>query len=305
MFVKVLGSAAGGGFPQWNCNCPNCRGVRADRRIYRARTHNSLAVSDDGKAWVLLNATPDIHAQIVSCAELQPGGKVRGTPIFAVLLTDAELDHTIGLLHLRESAEIEVYAASPVLQALEGPFPIRQMLGPYAAFTWSEVKLNESFPLFGGRLIIHPFYLGCKPPRYAAVPDKKEPGALSPWVIGYRIEDQRTGGSVVYAPGVESWTDELDRHSENADCILMDGTFWQSDELNTLGISELKASDMGHLPIAGPGGSLERLANLSAGRKIYVHINNTNPILHEDSSEYRCLRALGIEVGYDGLELEV
>lgn len=302
MFAKVLGSAAGGGFPQWNCACPNCRRVRTGAKCVQARMHNSLAISDDGKAWYLINATPDVSMQIESHAALHAGPSLRGTPVLGVLLTDAELDHTIGLLHLRQCVEIEVYAAAPVLHALAGPFPIRQILKPYAEFRWSEVRPGESFPLFGGRLHIYPILLGCKPPRYASLYDNNTEAA---WVIGYRIRDQLTGGVLVYAPGVESWTAELERQIENADCVIMDGTFWHSDELRRLGVSELAAADMGYIQIAGPNGSLERIAKLSAHRKIYVHINNTNPILDEDSMENRSLREQGIEVGYDGMQLEV
>ncbi|OZB90393.1 pyrroloquinoline quinone biosynthesis protein PqqB [Paenibacillus sp. XY044] len=307
MLLKVLGSAAGGGFPQWNCGCPNCRRVRKQDPSLHARMHNSLAVSDEGNDWVLVNATPDIGAQIEAHAELAPGSRIRHTPISAVLLTDGELDHTMGLLHLRESSEIDVYAAAPVLDALKEAFPVRQILEPYAAYRWLEVKPQESFPLFGGRVMVYPFFLGSKPPRYASAQrssQRNEPPAV-PWVVGYRFVDRRTGGTAVYAPGVESWSNELHTQLEAADCVLVDGTFWHSDELRQLGISGLTAPDMGHVPIAGPDGSLERLSQISAGRKIYIHINNTNPILDEDSAESRKLRELRIEVGYDGLELEV
>ncbi|RED30654.1 pyrroloquinoline quinone biosynthesis protein PqqB [Paenibacillus sp. VMFN-D1] len=307
MLLKVLGSAAGGGFPQWNCGCPNCRRVRMQDPSLRARLHNSLAVSDDGSDWVLINATPDIGAQIEAHAELAPGSTIRHTPISTVLLTDGELDHTMGLLHLRESSAIDVYAAAPVLDALMEAFPVRRILEPYASYRWHEVRPQESFPLFGGRVMVYPFFLGSKPPRYASVlRNPHTDGApTSPWVVGYRMVDQRTGGTAVYAPGVESWSNELHTELEAADGVLVDGTFWHSDELRRLDISGLVASDMGHVPIAGPGGSLEHLSRLSAGRKIYIHINNTNPILDEASAENRSLRELGIEVGYDGLELEV
>jgi pyrroloquinoline quinone biosynthesis protein B len=306
MLLKVLGSAAGGGFPQWNCNCPYCRRVRnRDERVH-ARTNNSLAISDDGKEWYLINATPDVNIQIEAHSALQPGPNIRSTPILGVLLTDAELDHTIGLLSLRQCTEIEVYAAAPVLNALRGPFPVQQILQPYASFHWEEVRLREFFPLFGGRLRVYPFHLGCKSPRYAYtdVIKKSEEEAAS-WVIGYRIRDQLTGGVAVYAPGIESWTVELEKQLENADCIFIDGTFWHSDELRCLGISELAAAEMGHIPISGPYGSFERLTQLAANRKIYIHINNTNPILDEASPQFCSLKEQGIEVGYDGLELEV
>ncbi len=305
MFLKVLGSAAGGGFPQWNCDCPNCRRVRSNDRSFYNRMHNSLALSDNGEKWYLFNATPDVRSQIESHAELQPGLRIRNTPVLGVLLTDAELDHTIGLLQLRESAELEVYAAPPVLNALQEQFPVRKMLEPYAKFRWLAARPDESLPLFGGRVIVYPFYLGSKPPRYASIHENKSTVPSSPWVIGYRIVDQSTGGTAIYAPGVEQWTEELEQQLEHADCVFMDGTFWHSDELNRLNISELVAADMGHIPITGPSGSLERFAKVSADRKIYIHINNTNPILDEDSQENLRLRQLGIEVSYDGLELEV
>ncbi|MFC5401436.1 pyrroloquinoline quinone biosynthesis protein PqqB [Cohnella soli] len=302
MFIRVLGSAAGGGFPQWNCDCPTCRRARTGHRSIRARTTDSLAVSDNGKSWYLINATPDVGAQVEAFAALHPGPYIRETPIRGVILTDAELDHTIGLLQMRENAEIEVYAPSCVLQALSGPLPIRRILEPYAKFHWSNVEAGESFWLFEERLNVYPFRLGCKPPRYATASVDKEKEA---WVMGYRITDRLTGGVFVYAPGIESWTDELTEHLSHADCVMIDGTFWEADELQRLGVSDLLASEMGHVPISGPSGSLERLADLTAKRKIYIHINNTNPILDEHSAEYHRLRSLGIEIGFDGLAAEV
>ncbi|RKP47921.1 pyrroloquinoline quinone biosynthesis protein PqqB [Cohnella endophytica] len=303
MLLKVLGSSAGGGFPQWNCACPICRRARQGTSFVHARMTDSLALSADGKTWYLINATPEVCAQIESCSELIPGPKVRDTPISGVLLTDAELDHAIGLLSLRQGADLEVYATAPVLDALTTSFPVRKILEPYAAFRWSEVKPEESFPLFGGRLWISPIFLGNKPPRYAS--RNQDAGGAEPWVVGYRIVDRVTGGVVVYAPGIELWTEALQNQLEQADCVFIDGTFWFSDELRRLGVSDLVAEDMGHVPITGPNGSLERLANLSAHRKVYIHINNTNPILDERSIEYLLLKEQGIEVGYDGLELEV
>lgn len=301
MRIKVLGTAAGGGFPQWNCGCPTCLLARKGEGAARARTNDSLAISDDGEAWYLLNATPDVCAQIESAPQLHPRS-VRGTPIAGVLLTDAELDHTVGLLSLRQGTELDVYASLPVLEALAGVFPVRRIVEPYADFRWRAALPWESFPLFGGNLIVVPFSLGRKPPRYASGGREEEE---APWVIGYRIEDARTGGAVVYASGIEEWTEELDRQTANADCVFADGTFWRSDELRGLGVSELTAAEMGHLPIAGPDGSLERLARLPAKRKIYIHVNNTNPILDESSAERRRLREKGIEIGFDGMELEV
>ncbi len=307
MILKILGSAAGGGFPQWNCACPNCRRARAGDPRLRARRNASLAFSADGGKWYIINATPDIHEQIESFRSLLPGPSLRSTPILGVLLTDAELDHTLGLLQMRESAELDIYGAKPVFEALSGPFPVRRMLSRYARFHWKPVNPQESFLLFGGRMEICPFFLGCKPPRYVSAVCENKANAWNhePWVIGYRIRDRLTEGVAVYAPGMESWSQALTRQLETADCVLVDGTFWDADELRSLGVSEWTAADMGHVPISGPDGSLNRLAQLPAKRKIYVHINNTNPILDERSDAYREVRDRGIEVGFDGLELEV
>lgn len=306
MIIKVLGSAAGGGFPQWNCACPNCRRARSGDPNVSARRNDSLAVSPDGIRWALLNASPDICLQSEAHACLHPGPPLRGSPVQTVLLTDAELDHTTGLLGLRQGSSIDIYAPPPVLLALADGFPIRRILEPYASNRWLEAIPEESFPLFGGQLSVCPFYLGHKPPRYVSASQPSHPTRESePWVVGYRIMDRETGGVAVYAPGIESWSETLERHMEGADVLFVDGTFWQSDELRALGVSELDASEMGHLPIAGTNGSADRLARLSASRKVYVHINNTNPILVDHSPERRSLTAMGIEVGFDGMEMEV
>ncbi|CAM3881668.1 pyrroloquinoline quinone biosynthesis protein PqqB [Cohnella lubricantis] len=303
MQIRILGASAGGGLPQWNCACPNCRRARAGDPAVRPRTNDSLAVSADGRAWVLLNASPDISCQIEAAPQLQAGPDVRGSPIAGVLLTDAELDHTAGLLQLRQSAELSVWAPRPVLAALVRSFPVRSIVEPFASFRWEEARPRESFPLFEGRVKVCSFSLGSKPPRYADGTRSERLGG--DWVVGYRLEDTATGGVAVYAPGVERWSEELERHAADTDCLLVDGTFWRSDELQTLGISDWSAADMGHLAVSGSGGTMEKLVRLPVRRKIYIHINNTNPMLDENSPERRQLDALGIEVGYDGMELEV
>ncbi|MBO9609384.1 MAG: pyrroloquinoline quinone biosynthesis protein PqqB [Paenibacillaceae bacterium] len=306
MILKVLGSAAGGGYPQWNCACPGCRRARAGDPSARGRSHDSLAVSPDGTRWALLNASPDIAFQSEAHPCLHPGPSFRGSPIQAILLTDAELDHTSGLLQLRQGASMDVYATKPVLGALDDGFPVRRIVEPYASFRWHETRPEEYFPLFGGQLSVCAFDLGDKPPRYVSANPLREAGRhREPWSVGYRIADRSTGGVAVYAPGVEAWSQSLEHFLDGADCIFMDGTFWVGDELRKLDISELLASDMGHLPVAGPGGSAERFARSPARRKVYIHINNSNPMLLEDSSERQTLAGLGIEIGFDGMEMEV
>jgi pyrroloquinoline quinone biosynthesis protein B len=258
-----------------------------------------LAVSAAGKHWYLLNATPDVRFQIESFRELNPGPGLRQTPVRGVLLTDAELDHTLGLLILREGTSLEVLATTTVLAALSEAFPVRHILHSYASFRWQEVKPGEAFLLDEGRLRVQAFRLGVKQPRYVASSKTDD------WVIGYRFKDLESGGVAVYAPAVEAWTNELDAQLPGAQCAFIDGTFWTDDEMIQVGASPLTAREMGHLQISGAGGSAERLAALPIPRKIYLHINNTNPILHEESPERGLLTSMGIEVAWDGMEMEV
>ncbi len=298
--MRVLGTAAGGGYPQWNCCCHLCQEVRRRGRPRQPRLHASLAVSATGRNWYLVNATPDVRFQVESFPALHPGPGVRESPIHGVLLTDAELDHTIGLLVLREGAQLDVYASRAVLAALAEDFPVRRVLQFYARFRWVEVNPREAFSLDEDRLGVEGFRVGVKKPRYSAA--SKIDGD---WVIGYRFEDLETRGIVIYTPVIERWTAELAAELGRADCAFVDGTFWTEDEVVASGVGTLSARDMGHLPISGREGSAERLALLPAKRKIYIHLNNTNPVLDEGSREHRFLADRGLEVGWDGMEVEV
>jgi pyrroloquinoline quinone biosynthesis protein B len=306
LYLRVVGIAAGGGYPQWNCACGLCRRVRENGLQTSARLHASLIVSGTRENWYLVNATPDVRFQIESFPALHPGPGLRETRLRGVLLTDAELDHSIGLLILREGTPLEIYGTSAMLATLTEIFPIKRIVQSYAPFRWIEVRVDEPFRLDDGRLQITPFRLGVKRPRYTV--GSKIDGD---WVIGYRFEDLRTGGIAVYAPAIESWTQVLAEQLSKADCVFVDGTFWSEDEMIKLGASALTAKEMGHIPISGPGGSAQHLAALSASpgkpgqRKIYIHINNTNAVLDERSPERRFLSSRGIEVGWDGQELEV
>jgi len=259
-----------------------------------------VAVSAAGKHWYLLNATPDIRFQIESFPQLHPGPGLRETPVCGVLLTDAELDHTLGLLVLREGTSLEVVATTTVLAALSTAFPVRHILHSYASFRWQEIKPGEPFLLDEGRLRVQAFRLGVKQPRY--VTSSKANGD---WVIGYSFKDLESGSVAVYAPAVEAWTDEVEAQLSGARCAFIDGTFWTDGEMIQLGASPLTARQMGHLPISGAGGSAEHFAALPIPRKVYLHINNTNPILDDESAERGLLTAMGIEVGWDGMEMEV
>lgn len=296
MRVRVLGSAAGGGFPQWNCSCPNCRAVRDRSRPCLPRTQSSIAVSADDQRWVLFNASPDLRAQIETCPDLWPR-EGRATPLEAVVLTDAELDHTLGLLLLREGRGVEVHATAATRRTLCEGTRILATLESYCPVTWRPVVPGAEATAASG-LTYRAFEAPTtKPSRFGT---GLEPGR----VVGYRITDP-AGRTVVYLPGVQELTPAVLANVAGSDCLLIDGTCWSDDELIRLGLARKTARGMGHVPIDGPGGSLELLAPLPVERAIYVHINNTNPILLDDTPERRIVAEHGLEVATDGLEVRV
>ena len=297
MRVRVLGAAAGGGFPQWNCNCPQCQAVRDGSRPCRPRTQSSVAVSIDYRRWFLLNASPDIRAQIESFPALHPKG-VRDSPLQTVLLTDAELDHTLGLLLLREASGLEIHATAAVHETLSNDTSLLQTLGAFTHIECRKVIPGTEVSLADG-LSYRPFPVPTdKRARFGTKKGEED-------VVGYRITDEHTGRALVYIPGAQQLTASVWDQLEDCTCLLFDGTCWQDDELIQLGIANKTSRDMGHLPISGDDGSLEQLVPLPIGRKIYIHINNTNPILIEDSPERRIVEEHGFEVAADGLELEI
>lgn len=297
VLLHCLGVAAGGGFPQWNCACTGCRKARTRPEI--ASAHAGLAVSGTGERWFLLNATPDVHHQIASDRRLHPGPGARDTPIAGVLLTDAEFDHTIGLLVLREGSPLRVLGTAPVLAALTEYFPVRALLRDYAELSWEVIAAGRPIDL-DGRLRVTAFRSGTKAPRY--VP---RPQPAGDWEIGYRLEDVVNGTVAVYAPVVPEWSADIVDQFTAADCVFVDGTFWTDDEMACAGTGNRTGRSMGHLPISGADGSAAALAELPVKRKIYVHINNTNPVLDPTSAQRRALDDLGIEVGRTGLEVEL
>ena len=306
MLIRVLGSAAGGGFPQWNCGCENCRGLRAGGLRARARTQESVAVSADGDQWFLINCSPEIRSQIESFPPLHPRGP-RHSPIAAILLTNGDLDHCLGLLSLRESHPLAIYATERLRQGFtEGNVLYRTLDRFPGQVTWRRLELGREQELTGvdGR----PSGLSVEP---VAVPGKLpihlETGATSQPEdsVGFRIRERRTGRVVAYLSGVGAVTDAVRRALEGADCVFFDGTFWSSDELPASGLGTKKAEEMAHLPIGGPDGSLARLGGLGAPRRIFIHVNNTNPLLREDSPERAQVEAAGWEVACDGLEVRI
>lgn len=297
MFLHFLGAAAGGGYPQWNCACGGCRAARSDPG--RASLHASVAVSGDGMRWFLINATPDVHHQIAATPALHPGPEVRKTPVAGVLLTDAEFDHTLGLLILREGSDLVVMGTETVLATLTDDFPVRALLRDYAHVTWRVVEPGVPVPLDEG-LSATAVPVGHKRPRYATS-SRPDDGA----VVAYRLTDPRTGRVAVYAPAVPSWDGPLVDAVADADCVVVDGTFWTDDEMVRGGTGGRLGRQMGHLPMSGPDGTAVRLAALAARHKIYTHVNNTNPALDPDSAEHRELAERGIVIGRAGLRIEL
>ncbi|WP_203981583.1 pyrroloquinoline quinone biosynthesis protein PqqB [Planosporangium flavigriseum] len=295
--MRVLGSAAGGGFPQWNCACRNCAGVRAGTVAARTRTQSSVAVSADRRRWLLVNATPDVGPQLAMAAPAGDG-RVRARPVTAVLLTDAELDHVAGLLTLREGGGLVVYATAWILWAAA---PILDILSAYVPVGRRQLPVGVDTLLTGASgLSCRPIAAGsAKLPRYVrGLP------ADATAVIGYRFTDA-VGAILAYVPCLPELTDDIAAELKGSDCVFLDGTCWTDDELAVVGLPAKSARSMGHAPVTGPAGTLERFAALPTRRRIYTHLNNTNPLLVEDSVQRKRVEGYGIEVAYDGMEFEL
>ena len=321
MKVRILGSAAGGGFPQWNCACPNCRAVRAGTFKGKPRTQAQVAISADGKSWFLLGASPDLRAQIESTPELQPRGEgARQSPIAGVVLLNADIDHVLGLLLLRELQPLHVYATESIRRILTEDNSMFGMLQRAPGqLTWttfeprktfklqppshpachSEQSEESAFPAVRCRAIS----LGTHFPAYVSQQRRAElpAGEAS---LGLIVE-AASGKRLAYMPAVSGISDELIREFESADVLLLDGTFWGDDELIRLQGSGQTAQQMGHIPVSGPDGSLRRLAHLRRPRRIYIHVNNSNPMLNEAGPEYKQVREAGWEVAEDGWQFEL
>ena len=306
MRVHVLGSGAGGGFPQWNCNCANCRNLRAGTLNAQARTQSCIAISADDERWYLINAGPDIRQQIQTFPALEPKSSPRHTPICAVLLTNAEIDHVAGLLSIRESQPLTLYATQQVQGwIMETNAMFRTVCGSPRC-TWQTVEYSGSHDLIGADgkpsgLCYEAFTVPGRAPAYLL-------GQVSDWSeasIGYKIIDERSSRSVVYLPGIKELDGTVMPQLQSCDAFFLDGTCWTDDEMISVGLAQKTSLSMGHIPMTGPDGSLEQLAALQNVRKIYTHLNNTNPVLIEDSDERRAVEAAGWEVAFDGMDFEV
>jgi pyrroloquinoline quinone biosynthesis protein B len=281
-----MGSAAGGGFPQWNCACPNCEGLRAGRLAATARTQEGVAVSADGERWVLLNASPDLRLQIERLPALHPRAP-RESPIRAVVLTSGEVDHCLGLFSLREGRGLPVYTTARVRDALVRENALAgRLLGAGGPLGWRRLELEVATPVAdaGGRptgLVVEAVAVPGKPPRHLESvldPDPED-------TVGLRLRAARGGPVLAYVPGAAAVDDAVRRVAASAACLFFDGTFWRSNELADLGIDARRAEAMGHAPLAGTEGAIARLAALDVPRRILIHLNNTNPLLDETSPE--------------------
>lgn len=307
MKIVILGSGAGGGFPQWNCHCDNCRGVRLGTIKAKARTQSSIAVSPNGKDWVLINASPDLRVQINQTPQLWPvdTNQQRGTSIKSIVLTDSQIDHTTGLLTLREGLPLPVYCTDVVYEDLTESYPLFPMLkhwhGGLQRHSIS-TEFTDSFTPEGiDGLTFHPVVLESNAPPYSTYRDKVVPGNN----IGLKIIDDRTGKSVFYAPGCVQANPLVREMLSDASCVLFDGTLWLDDEMIQKGFSNRLGTQMGHMPVNGPDGAVALLNEFAIDRKILIHLNNTNPILNETSQAHQYLQDNNIEMAFDGMEINV
>jgi pyrroloquinoline quinone biosynthesis protein B len=306
MRITVLGSAAGGGFPQWNCNCRQCAGLRSGTLRARARTQSSIFVrSDEGVDGVLFNASPDILEQIRSHPALQPARQSRDTAIAGVVLVDGQIDHATGLLMLRErSGPLPLWCTDPVEQDLTHGNPVLRVLSHYCGVQRHRIPLDGTgfgVPGVPG-LALRALPLSSKAAPYSPHREQPVPGDN----IGVLITDLASRRRAFYAPGLGEITPAVFDVMASADAVLVDGTFWTDDEMLRLGLSRKTARDIGHLPQSGAGGMIEWLDRLPPGtRRLLIHINNTNPILDEDSAERASLAQHGIEVCEDNMVIEL
>ncbi|MCG8561179.1 MAG: pyrroloquinoline quinone biosynthesis protein PqqB [Hyphomicrobiales bacterium] len=310
MIIRVLGSAAGGGFPQWNCNGANSRDVRAGRAGLKPRTQSALAVSANERDWVLLNASPDIRQQIDATPALhpRPGDGIRNSPIAAVILTNGDVDHVAGLLSLREGQPFTLYASSRVLQALAAN-SIFNVLAPEKVGRQSMTP-GTPFPIAGPAgetgLSAEAFVVPGKVALYLEDPEAGENfGTEEGDTIGLKISDTAAGTSFFYIPGCATLDDALVERLRAAALLFFDGTLYTNDEMIAQGLSAKTGQRMGHMNMSGADGSLAAFEALGVQRRIYIHINNSNPVLRETSPERGVVEGAGWEVAYDGMEVRL
>jgi pyrroloquinoline quinone biosynthesis protein B len=307
VLAVVLGSAAGGGFPQWNSNAPGCRRARQGDSAAQARTQASLAVSASNKDWFVLNAAPDLRLQIEATPHLHPREGLRSSPIAGVAVTGGDVDAIAGLLHLRERHRFDVYAPSRVLEIIAAN-PIFDVLAPDCVRR-IEMPLGERMELAGASgasgLAVVAFAVPGKMPLYL------EPGGQDPGLseagdaVGLEIIETATGKSLFFIPGCAAMTDRLRERLAGSPLVFFDGTLWRDDEMIRLGVGIKTGRRMGHMSMSGEDGVIAAFRDLGVGRRIFIHINNSNPVLLDDSPERRLATAEGWEIAHDGMEVRL
>lgn len=311
--LRVLGSGAGGGLPQWNCGCAPCRAARAQDPRVRSRTQSSLAVSADGVRWVLLNASPDVRVQLASWpAAAPPEGHLRASPIAATVLSNADLDHCLGLLILREGGAPHIYGTAPVLECVEQGLGVLSALGAYGptksselAFDLRETHITDRDGVDTG-VRVRAFAVTSKVPPYAQARGLGAGrGELDGDTVGLLVRAEGSDRVLAYVPGVRELDERLAGYLAAAHTIFIDGTFWRTDEMTSMGLTTRDAKVMGHAPLSGSDGIIAFLQRFERADRWLVHINNTNPIHFDDSDERRACERSGVRVSYDGLELTV
>jgi pyrroloquinoline quinone biosynthesis protein B len=299
--VLLLGVAAGGGLPQWNCACANCQQARSG--VSPPQTQSSIAVSDAAGNWFLINASPDLPLQMRSYPELAPHpDSARNSPVAGIFLTSADVDHVLGLLSLREGNELHIYT-TPAIQQAAAILGVNTVLQSFSGVIWHHL-VDGCFPAMRGQdgressVRVRALALSGRAPRYAG---KNSYG--DGCTIALQFRDERTGGRLLVAPGVATWSDALQEAASESDAVLMDGTFWSEDELRCVRPGASGAAEMGHLPIKD--GTLPMMSALPCRYRVYVHINNTNPIFVPGSPERATVESAGVIVGHDGLSFEL
>jgi pyrroloquinoline quinone biosynthesis protein B len=307
MQIKILGSGAGGGFPQWNCNCANCRAVRAGAPGFLPRTQSSLAVSASGRDWVLLNASPDLRQQLAQNPTLAPreNDGVRASPIKAVVVTNGDVDHVAGLLNLREAQPFTVYAARRVLDVLAANRIFNVLAPTYV--TRAELPLGAPLALEGAGvdlgLHVEAFPVAGKIALWLEDALAANYGSAEGDTLGLKVSETASGKSFFYIPGCAGVDLGLAQRLEGASLVFFDGTLWHENEMIEQGLLGKTGSRMGHINMSGADGSIAAFSRLGVARKIYVHINNSNPVLDAASRERKEARAAGWEIGEDGMEV--
>ena len=301
----VLGSAAGGGFPQWNSNAPACGRARRGDPAARARSQASLAVSSNDKDWVVLNASPDLRVQIEATSQLHPRKGLRSSPITGVVLTGGDVDAVAGLLHLRERHRFDVYAPLRIL-AIIAANPIFDVLAPEFVRR-VELPLDERMELAGASgasgLTVAAFAVPGKVPLYLEAVGQDPVLSEEGDAVGLEIIESATGKSFFFVPGCAAMSDQLLRRIAGSALVFFDGTLWRDDEMVRLGVGSKTGRRMGHMSMSGEDGTIAAFRDLGVSRRIFIHINNSNPVLLDDSPERQIANASGWEIAYDGMEV--